>query len=56
MFDTTPILWLLQSWSSPALTKAMNVVSLLGYFPSCVAMVVAERLPDGDCGQASDRF
>lgn len=37
MFDTAPIVWL-QSWASPALTAAMNGVSLLGYTPACVAI------------------
>jgi membrane-associated phospholipid phosphatase len=36
VFDTGPNLWL-QSWASPWLTTAMNVVSILGYSHCCLA-------------------
>ena len=37
MFSTAPILWL-QAFASPPLTMTMNVVSLLGYVPSALAI------------------
>ena len=39
MFDLHPIIWL-QSWASPALTAAMNGVSLLGYTRAYVAIAI----------------
>ena len=37
MFEVHPIVWL-QSWASPALTAAMNGISLLGYTRAYVAI------------------
>ncbi len=39
MLDTTFVLWL-QQWESPALTTMMQVVSLWGYVPSCLAVAI----------------
>jgi membrane-associated phospholipid phosphatase len=38
-FQVDPVLWV-QSWASPALTRLMNGVSLLGYAPACIALAV----------------
>ena len=38
-FQVDPVLWV-QSWASPAMTRVMNGVSLLGYVPSCIAIAV----------------
>ncbi len=38
-FGVEPVLWV-QSWASPALTRAMNAVSLLGYTPAYSAFAV----------------
>ena len=40
MFQTEPILWL-QAHASPALTWLMSVVTLLGYTPTYVALLLA---------------
>lgn len=39
LFDTRPIVWL-QSWASPALTYAMDAISLFGYTPFYIALAV----------------
>jgi membrane-associated phospholipid phosphatase len=39
MFEAHPVVWL-QSWASPALTAAMNGISLLGYTRACVAIAI----------------
>ena len=39
MLDTSSVLWL-QQWASPTLTDIMQVVSLWGYVPSCLAVAL----------------
>jgi membrane-associated phospholipid phosphatase len=36
-FELDPVLWV-QSWASPAMTRLMNGISLLGYAPACIAL------------------
>jgi len=38
-FDVEPVLWV-QSWASPALTRVMNGISLVGYTPAYITFAV----------------